>query len=235
METIDLTKIKKAAQKRWDKGGKEIYEALQNDPEFVHSPEYEEYLTKVHCEMASDPDTPADVLEKLSNDSDKDVRLWVAWNPSTPISILEKLANDPNVSVRRSVAQNPSTPIAIIEKLANDPDNWVRFGAAENSSTPITILEQFADDANEHVRLHVVRNPSTPTAIVEKLLPGLLDHARHLSTLSGAKDEFEWFMDDLGYPDIHCLPEDLEKQFMDVVENLQHIDYKPWPEDEDNA
>jgi len=45
METKELKAICEAAEKRWNNGGKEIYEAMQNNPEFVQSPEYKKYMS----------------------------------------------------------------------------------------------------------------------------------------------------------------------------------------------
>ena len=51
-----MTKDKKtakacaAAEQRWNKGGKEIYEAMQNNPEFVDSLEYKKYMADLKKE-----------------------------------------------------------------------------------------------------------------------------------------------------------------------------------------
>jgi hypothetical protein len=45
------------------------------------------------------------LLWKLSQDPDSDVRMWVARNPMTPKPVLGKLAEDPVVFVRRGVAK----------------------------------------------------------------------------------------------------------------------------------
>jgi hypothetical protein len=47
-----------------------------------------------------------DLLEKLAQDPDTDVRMWVACNPMTPEMVLGRLAQDAIVFVRRGVAQN---------------------------------------------------------------------------------------------------------------------------------
>ena len=66
------------------------------------------------------------ILEKLSEDPDTDVRMWVACNPVTPEPTLEKLAEDPIVFVRRGVAQNRSTPAPLLARLNQDSDLTVR-------------------------------------------------------------------------------------------------------------
>ena len=51
------------------------------------------------------------LLEKMAEDPDTDVRMWVACNPMTPELVLERLAEDAIAFVRRGVAQNKSTPM----------------------------------------------------------------------------------------------------------------------------
>jgi hypothetical protein len=67
-----------------------------------------------------------DLLEKLSQDGDPDVRMWVACNPMTPEPVLARLARDPVVFVRRGVAQNYNTPFRLLIQLNDDPDIRVR-------------------------------------------------------------------------------------------------------------
>lgn len=67
-----------------------------------------------------------DLLEKLSQDPDIDVRIWVACNPMTPEQVLGRLAEDPIVFIRRGVAQNRSTPTHVLARLNEDIDLSVR-------------------------------------------------------------------------------------------------------------
>jgi hypothetical protein len=50
--------------------------------------------------LTGNPNTPAEILEKMSSSSDKMVRLRIAENPNTPKAVLEKLTldNDSDVS-----------------------------------------------------------------------------------------------------------------------------------------
>ena len=73
-----------------------------------------------------------DVLEKLSEDPDTDVRMWVACNPMTPEHVLGELAGDPIVFVRRGVAQNKSTPTPTLARLSDDTDPVVRAFVSNN-------------------------------------------------------------------------------------------------------
>jgi hypothetical protein len=81
--------------------------------------------------MAANADDQ-DLLEKLSEDPDIDVRMWVACNPITPELVLGKLAEDPIAFVRRGVAQNRSTPMPLLMRLNDDADVVVRVLASRN-------------------------------------------------------------------------------------------------------
>jgi hypothetical protein len=72
------------------------------------------------------------VLEKLAQDLDTDVRMWVACNPMTPEVVLGRLAEDAIVFVRRGVAQNKSTPMPLLMRLSDDADVVVRALASRN-------------------------------------------------------------------------------------------------------
>jgi hypothetical protein len=76
-----------------------------------------------------------DILEKLSEDPDTDVRMWVACNPVTPEPTLEKLAKDPIVFVRRGVAQNRNTPTSLLARLNEDSDLTVQALVSRNRNS----------------------------------------------------------------------------------------------------
>ena len=80
-----------------------------------------------------------DLLRKLSQDPDSDVRMWVACNPMTPEPVLRKLAEDPAVFVRRGVAQNSCAPVPLLVRLHDDPDLTVRVLASRErgEQTPL--------------------------------------------------------------------------------------------------
>ena len=82
------------------------------------------------------------VLEKLSEDPDTDVRMWVACNPMTPRLVLDKLAGDPVVFVRRGVAQNSSTPVPLLVRLHDDTDVVVRVLASRKRGKPTPLFSR---------------------------------------------------------------------------------------------
>ena len=81
--------------------------------------------------MAANVDDQS-LLEKLAQDLDTDVRMWVACNPMTPEMVLGRLAEDAIAFVRRGVAQNKNTPMPLLARLCDDADVVVRALASRN-------------------------------------------------------------------------------------------------------
>ncbi|AFZ54695.1 variant leucine-rich repeat-containing protein [Cyanobacterium aponinum] len=120
--------------------------------------------------------------------SNKNLRISLASNPNTPVRVLEKLATDDDKDVRRSVAENPNTPVTLSKKLGIDyifriseksrrPDlgclavflspyaetshlaknfrstSWLeRWAIAQNPNTPENTLSYLVQDGNRLVR-----------------------------------------------------------------------------------
>ena len=69
----------------------------------------------------------------LAKNEDESVRQDVASNPNTPAAVLELLAKDEARRVRGDVAGNPSTPVALPEELPLcEVGVGRRWGAAES-------------------------------------------------------------------------------------------------------
>ena len=58
---------------------------------------------------------------------------WLAQHTTVP-ALLEKLSADSNNEVRWCVAQNAHTPVKVLEKLSDDSDNDVRWEAKKNKA-----------------------------------------------------------------------------------------------------
>jgi hypothetical protein len=70
---------------------------------------------------------PADLLAKLSDSPQKNIRSQIARHPDTPDSVLEKLALDAEESVRRGVAANPSASLELLIEMAKR-EKSMRYG-----------------------------------------------------------------------------------------------------------
>jgi len=79
----------------------------------------------VFFELARNKKTPPDILTSLSEKRSGE-RFIIATNPNTPVAVLERLAEDKDSLVRTWVSANPNVTKEILIKLKNDPDGVVR-------------------------------------------------------------------------------------------------------------
>lgn len=106
-----------------------------------------------------------DDIESMS----KDEKINLAKNKNTSPEILEKLAEDGDVNVRYEVTRNPKAPVNILIKLAEDKDKLVIYAVAENPNTPAEVLKKLAEDRDWFIRWEVASNPNTPVEALRKL------------------------------------------------------------------
>lgn len=129
---------------------------------------------EVRLLIASADNTPAEVLQKLSEDSDSEVRKSAASNPNTPIEILEKLGEE----FPEAITDDPVFNILLLE---NPDGEFVQLSLARSSATFEDILWEIATNTN-NTSIHVFKvlekyllklvaeYPNTFLLILEKLV-----------------------------------------------------------------
>ena len=112
--------------------------------------------------VASNPSTPADILQRLGEDYFHQGR--VAENPSAPPELLDKLSRCHDVHQRRTVAANPNASPATLKRLAKSTDWRTRDAAAGNPNTPNDVLRRLMRVAEEEddrdLQYIISNNPS---------------------------------------------------------------------------
>ncbi len=101
--------------------------------------------------IASNPETPADMLEYLTHVSPVGVIVRVAENPNTASYTLSRLAQHEDSEVRCAVAENTNCPSNCVEDLAGDECSDVRYLLAENPHAPLSVLYRALKDENPYV------------------------------------------------------------------------------------
>ena len=114
--------------------------------------------------------TPLEVLDRLADDKDPQVRLTLARNWRTPHGALNRLADDP--AVHKALASNPNAPREAMNKIAaTTEDEEVRRILADSSNTPpeglATLAEKTSDAWTQH---SIARNPHTPKEVLVNML-----------------------------------------------------------------
>ena len=143
---------------------KYLLEILGSDPNLT--PEELDKLSKhealsVRGNVAKNKNTSKETLTKLSN-GNVYVNIRVASNPNTPPDVLDKLVKrfkrgESAAKVREKVAANKSTHRETLASLALDLFGPVRLAAAFNTSTPIESLIKLASDP--FAKVNAVKNP----------------------------------------------------------------------------
>jgi len=115
------------------------------------------------------------ILEKLSKDSDVDIRLYVARNVDTPVQVLQVMTDDPEEAVRHGVALNGVSTPEILSKLSTDVSPYVRQKIAGHLNTPVNILMNLAKDTDDGVRQAIISRDES--AIPSQVLRILVNDA----------------------------------------------------------
>lgn len=120
------------------------------------------YSNKLGIHIANNPNVTAELLEEIINMYKHDkVDEAIASNPRTPAYIIEKLATDKRVknAVHRAIVLNFNTPVEVLEKLAREhlrgglkhrsADYNVLIGIANNPKTPKKLVIDFLNKFRE--------------------------------------------------------------------------------------
>ncbi|NEQ48486.1 MAG: WGR domain-containing protein [Leptolyngbya sp. SIOISBB] len=98
-----------------------------------------------------------------------DVRRAIASQPCTPATLLQILAKDEHDAVRAAVAGNESTPHPCLEVLAQDKVESVRHALATNVSAPASALNRLMQEPYTDVIIAVCENPNATAELIEHL------------------------------------------------------------------
>ncbi len=92
-------------------------------------------------------------IDKISTlwDLDKRIVTDMATDPNTPVVLIERLATHAVAAVRGAVCENESTPIDTLWSLAKDVDPDVRYQLAENYNLPLALISTLTNDENPYV------------------------------------------------------------------------------------
>jgi CheY-like chemotaxis protein len=105
----------------------------------------------VYFVLASNPQTPKRIMEKLARHANEAVKKHVAENPKIDPALLFEMSRDQSHEVRLGVANNQAATDEILWMLSKDESPDVRLGLAERTDIPIEILIRLSEDDNPYV------------------------------------------------------------------------------------
>lgn len=118
--------------------------------------------------VASHKECPIIVIENFFDK--KDALMGVASNPNTPIEIIEELLNYDRGIYQEFISCNPSAPPDILEQLSTNLDEDIRLNIVLNLSTPINTINSLVEDKSPSVRLALAKHPYVSKNILSILL-----------------------------------------------------------------
>ncbi|MBZ5646767.1 MAG: hypothetical protein LAN37_06025 [Acidobacteriia bacterium] len=96
-------------------------------------------------ELARDPQTSSQELALLAESAPADDYLLlrtIAEHPNTPATILDKLSEHPYDAVQENVARHPNASVETLEQLAADPSRPLWFLVACNAAAPAALRDR---------------------------------------------------------------------------------------------
>jgi hypothetical protein len=119
--------------------------------------------------IAEHPNTPADILKKITNNNYYGMRAKVASNHNTSAADLTFLARDKSRMVRDAVASNVNTPAEALYWLALEPRGRLQLALAKNIAAPETVLQRLALHSILEIQQTARQNPSLPADFLQML------------------------------------------------------------------
>jgi hypothetical protein len=120
----------------------------------------EDAADSVRVEVALNPNCPEDLLEIFSRDNNTKLRISAASNSHLKTEILKRLAEDVDPEVRAVVAERIQSPL-ILKLLSRDADPRVRIGVTRNPNVHELILSDLTSDSDIDVARSAIRELHT--------------------------------------------------------------------------
>ena len=103
--------------------------------------------------LASNFNTPSNILGFLAHKMDWKVASALSCNPNTPLSVLEEILQEDTPTYSSTIAKRRNLSKRLLERLSKNKDHSVRLAVAENPETPFDIIKELVDDANVDVAM----------------------------------------------------------------------------------
>ena len=134
---------------------------------------YENHGTQLLAQkvLARDKNTPQDILEKLYESGNEEVRLEIAGNDSVPIPVVLKMLDLPNnLAFREKLAYRRNLPQDIISRLFHDNSKSVRQTIIQLQPLDLDLMNKILKKKNITELGLLAENRNTPIFIQDSIL-----------------------------------------------------------------
>jgi len=123
--------------------------------------------------LAQDPSTPSNVLEKLARTRaiNENIKTCIARHANTNSKTLVYLLRYDKVEMMGAIAEHANTSPEILELMVRGSDKlYTQYKLAQNPNTPVDALDELLDETNnEEIKLAIAQNPSTSQSTLKSL------------------------------------------------------------------
>lgn len=137
-----------------------VFRAVVKNPSFDN--------LKVRTALASNSNTPTDVLRKVASTSNEiDIQRELAFHAKTPEDVLQNLAKIQNYGILQAVINNKNTSIKVLDEVGNNPLTWqskfsyIQVLLASQDNISERLAKKIAKSNNEDALHHLLDNPSS--------------------------------------------------------------------------
>ncbi len=116
-------------------------------------------MVQVRLAVASDPDTPADILEAMAADPSRRVRRALAARSDAPSGLLRALAGAQDLKTRQILVVNRACPPDVLVALVEDPHWSVRWSVPDHPAAGVEIRRAICRSADEVLRRLLAERP----------------------------------------------------------------------------
>lgn len=106
----------------------------------------------------------------LSQSESADIINTILREPDVSVEVLTKIAQNQDPNIRRAVADKDSTQAAVFFILAKDKDPLIIRGVVRNASAPAEVLIDLAGSGDEITRLNIASNPNAPSSALDVIV-----------------------------------------------------------------
>lgn len=149
--------------------------------------------TQIKRNIASNPNTPTDVLEPLAESEDPVTLAAIVARSDVNSEVLRAIAStqaSQAVEIQRALAENPKTPISVLQKLTASTDFSVLYKIATSKQVSPEILDSVASNpASQKIEIQraIAKNLATSEKLLQKLssvqdVPLLVTIIKHPNT-----------------------------------------------------
>ena len=113
---------------------------------------------------------PKYIFEKLLNDENPEVVATMLEKEQATEEQLRKFSTSKNIKILEAIANNQKTPADILGALSTSKNSDVRSAVAMNQNTPVDVTIKLAEDPSKKVRYHLLVKNNLDDKVLEILM-----------------------------------------------------------------